>query len=163
MLRFILIAVWIFILVLATSIFVTTIIQNEMILWGVPFLPVIPILGLMWLRPKEELAGWATFTVWLGSTYAHLGHTHEFFVFALIIGCALLGYFRSPWFIIPAWFGHAIWDLFPRELPPLYDNFPIGCLIFDSLIGAFIIWRIIAGRWKEKNQDPQIFKQPSTG
>ena len=113
-----------------------------------PILPVIPILGLLWLKPKEELAGWAVFTVWLGSTYLATGLTQEVVAFMFITACAILGYFKSPWFLVAAWFGHILWDFMPRELPEILLDLPTACLIFDGLIGLFIIYAIKKNRWQ---------------
>ena len=60
---------------------------------------------------------------------------------------AILGFTRSPVFLVVAWFGHIAWDFVPRELPPLFEDLPLACLIFDGLIGARILWRWKTGYW----------------
>ncbi len=136
-----LVAVWIVALVMLTSKFVGLAASNHWLLWAAPILPLFPILGLYWLQPKAELAGWALFTVWLGSTYAMDGQPTELIVFGVIVALAIGGLF-SPWLLVIAWFGHIIWDFFPRELPELLADLPLACMIFDGLIGFYLIWRI---------------------
>lgn len=65
-LRILLVAVWIVVAVLLTGWFVGLAANNHLLVWAAPVLPLFPILALYWLKPKEELAGWALFTVWLG-------------------------------------------------------------------------------------------------
>ncbi len=137
----VLVTVWIVILVMLTSRFVGLAASNHWLLWAAPILPLFPILGLYWLKPKAELAGWAIFTIWLGSTYAMGGDQTELIVFGVIIALAIGGLFK-PWLMVVAWFGHIIWDFFPRELPELLLDLPMACMIFDGLIGAYLIWRI---------------------
>ncbi|MCB1644416.1 MAG: hypothetical protein KDI36_03140 [Pseudomonadales bacterium] len=149
-LRPVLIAMLLIFLVLLTSRLVGLAVANDLLINGAPALPLIPIAGLYWLRPREELAGWSLFTVWLGATYASTGESIEYAVFALIIGLAVAGYFLSPWFVASAWFSHIIWDFFPRSLPTQLLDLPLACLIFDALIGSFIVYRIMTGRWKPR-------------
>lgn len=62
---------------------------------------------------------------------------------------ALLGTFRSPWFLVVAWYAHIPWDFVPRELPEALLGLPLACLLFDGLIGTYLIWRIRSRRWAD--------------
>lgn len=65
--------------------------REEMLIQiALPF-AVILILAVRILGEKSELAGWAVFTVWLGSTYLQTGKTIETIIFVVYIGIALLG------------------------------------------------------------------------
>ena len=108
-------------------------------------LPLIPILGLHFLRDNERLAGWSAFTVWLGGTYAMGGDHAEVMVFGGIVALAVAGYYRSPWLLVVPWFFHILWDFVPRELPPLLTDLPTACLIFDGLIGSYLAWMTYKG------------------
>lgn len=146
-LKYPLTGVWILALVVVTSIGVRLAAEQGLLIWAAPIVATIPIAGLAFLQPKAELVGWAIFTVWLGSTYAAYGSI-ELVVFGVITALALFGLFASPWLLVLAWFGHIAWDFAPRELPPLLTDLPHACIIFDGLIGTFIAWRILKGRWK---------------
>ncbi len=145
--RPLIVTVWILLLIIGTSQFVVLAANMGLLVWAAPLLPVIPIAGLYRLRPAEEKAGWAVFTVWLGSTYLSTGLTLEYAAFAVVAVLALAGYFANVWFLVAAWFAHIAWDFVPRELPELLHDLPLACLIFDGLIGAFIAWRHLQGRW----------------
>ena len=145
--RSLLVGIWIIFLVIATSQLVSVAANLGVLIWGAPILPVIPICGLFWLKPKEELAGWSLFTVWLASTYISTGIILEYVAFAVIVAMSIAGYFRSPWFFVLAWFGHIGWDFIPRDLPQLFQDLPIACLIFDGLIGVYLVWQQLKGRW----------------
>ncbi len=137
--RFVAITLYIVLLVAATSLVVGFAAQNQTLLAAALPLPLIPILGLHNMRPSERLAGWAVFTVWLGSTYATSGQASELLVFGIITVCAVAGYFHSPWWLVAPWFLHVGWDFVPRELPPLYQQLPLACMIFDGLIGIYLL------------------------
>jgi len=139
--------VWIVALVVLTSKTVGYAAEQGLLIEAAAFVAIIPILGLVFLTPKAELAGWAVFTVWLGSTYAGQGGI-ELVVFGVIVALAIFGYVTSPWLLVLAWFGHIAWDFVPRDLPEHLTDLPHACIIFDGLIGAFIAWRILSGRWK---------------
>ncbi len=142
-LRFILLTIYVLILIVITSRFVGFSASKHVLLFAAPFLPFFPILGLIWLKPKEEKYGWVLFTIWLGSTYVSLGTTPEWIVFSVITALAISGYFISPWLFVLAWFAHIVWDFMPRELPELLLQLPQSCMIFDGLIGFYIAWRIV--------------------
>ncbi|MEZ5596708.1 MAG: hypothetical protein R3E84_10000 [Pseudomonadales bacterium] len=115
--------------------------------WLVPvglILPVLPIVGLRWLRAKEQLAGWSLFTVWLGSTYLPIGTPPEVAVFLVILGAAFVGYrYRSTQLLAMAWFAHIAWDVFPRDLPAVLADLPAACMLFDGIVGVYLCasWR----------------------
>lgn len=112
---------------------------------GAP-LAALMILGLHFLRPREELAGWAAITLFLGTTYLG-GALFEWTGFAALAGLAALGVLRSPWFLVVAWLGHIPWDFVPRELPAQLADVPLTCVLYDGLVGAYLGWGAWSGRW----------------
>lgn len=144
--RHVVIVAYVVMLIMGTGWFVGAAAQRGLLVWAALPLPAIPILGLHFLRPNERLAGWAAFTVWLGSTYAMSGEPLEVTIFALITVAALAGYFRTPWFLVFAWFAHIAWDFFPRALPTMFVDLPQACMIFDGLIGVYLAWMVKSGR-----------------
>ena len=145
--RSVVVGLWIVALVLLTSLFVGQAVQQDSLVPAAPVLPAIPILGLFWLNPKEQLAGWSTFTVWLGSTYLASGAPSEYAAFLIVTVFAILGYLRSGWFLAAAWFLHIFWDFIPRELPPELERLPLACMIVDGLIGVYLAWRSVRSPW----------------
>lgn len=137
--------VWILLLLWLARYTVGLATQMRMLVWASLPLTLIPIIGLSILPAMAERVGWVLFTVWLGSTYAALGTPAELSVFALIALLGVLGYFLSPWFFVAAWFGHIVWDFFPRALPELFADLPMACMLFDGSIGLYLIWRILRG------------------
>ena len=113
---------------------------------AVPFSLVL-ILILRLMNPKLERIAWAAFTVWLGSTYVQLGSPIEYGLFFAYIALALLGVFKSPYFLAAAWLFHPIWDFIPRELPALYVDLPMACILFDIPIGLYLLWASRIKRW----------------
>jgi len=115
----------------------------------------IPIVGLHFLRPDEELAGWVFFTVALGGTYLAGGAPFEA---AGALGIAILaglGAWRWPWILAATWFGHILWDFVPRELPERMLDVPTACILFDGLIGAYLAWGVYRRRWLSFGGRPQ--------
>ncbi len=113
---------------------------------AVPFSLVL-ILILRFMNPKLERIAWAAFTVWLGSTYVQLGNPIEYGLFFAYIALALLGVFKSPYFLAAAWLFHPVWDFIPRELPELYVDLPTACILFDIPIGLYLLWTSRIKRW----------------
>jgi hypothetical protein len=126
----------------------------------IPFafpLAVFLILALRVFGGKSELAGWAIFTVWLGITYLQTGNVLEIIAFGVYLVFALLGAFKSPYFLAFAWCFHPVWDFIPRELPDLLKDLPTACILFDIPIGLYILWHTRQGRWLtfgRKNNTP---------
>ncbi len=138
---------WIITLVVTTSLFVGVAAERSFLVPASPILPLIPILGLYWLKPREQLAGWSLFTIWLGSTYLGSGGPSEYVAFSIVSVLAVFGFLRSGWFLAAAWFLHIFWDFVPRDLPPMLEELPLACMIFDGLIGIFLAWRTISNPW----------------
>ena len=113
---------------------------------AVPFALVL-ILILRFMRPKFEHIVWAAFTVWLGSTYVQLGNPIEYGLFFAYIALALLGVLKSPYFLVVAWLFHPAWDFIPRELPELYVDLPMACILFDIPIGIYLLSASRIKRW----------------
>ncbi len=105
------------------------------------------ILAIRVFGAKSELAGLAIFTAWLGLTYLQTGQTIEIVAFIFYVGLALLGAFKSPYFLAFAWVFHPVWDFVPRELPDLLKDLPTACILFDIPIGLYIFWFARRGRW----------------
>lgn len=145
---------WIVFLVWFAGITVAMAANAHALVWASIPLTLIPIAGLYFLPANAERAGWALFTVWLGSTYASLGTPLELGVFGLICAFALLGYFRSSWYFVVSWFGHIAWDFVPRALPELYLELPSACMLFDGGIGLYLAWRIRRGTLSERPSRP---------
>ena len=120
--------------------------EDMLIQIALPF-AIVLILGVRVLGERFELAGWAVFTVWLGSTYLQTGQTIETIIFVVYIGIALLGAFKSPYFLAFAWLFHPVWDFVPRELPDLLKDLPMACIMFDIPIGLYILWFTRKDRW----------------
>ncbi|MBI5965296.1 MAG: hypothetical protein HY863_17610 [Chloroflexi bacterium] len=117
---------------------------------AVPFSLVL-ILILRFMNPKYERIAWAAFTVWLGSTYVQLGNPMEYGLFFAYIMLALLGVFKSPYYLAIAWLFHPVWDFIPRELPELYMDLPVACTcsIFPSASISFWAQKSKGGLHKE--------------
>ena len=113
---------------------------------AVPFALVL-ILILRFMNPKLERIAWAAFTVWLGSTYVQLGNSIEYGLFFAYIALALLGVLKSPYFLVVAWLFHPAWDFIPRELPELYVDLPMACILFDIPIGIYLLSASRIKRW----------------
>jgi hypothetical protein len=111
---------------------------------------IVLIVAVRVLGKKAELAGWAVFTIWLGSTYLLSGDsvaTVEVIAFLAYLSLGLLGAFRSPYFLALAWLLHPAWDFFPRALPDVLQDLPTACILFDVPIGLYLIWYARRGRW----------------
>lgn len=112
--------------------------QGTLILTAAP-LALVPIAGLHFLRDAESRAGWVVVTFWLGLTYAASGAPTELAVCAVIFALGLAGYFGSAWCFPLAWFGHIAWDFVPRTLPEMFADLPTACMIFDGIIGIYLV------------------------
>ncbi len=112
---------------------------------------VVLLLAVRVLGKPAELAGWSVFTIWLGSTYLFSSDNPtiiEGVAFAVYIGLALLGSFKSPYFLAAAWLLHPVWDFFPRALPDLLKDLPTACILFDIPIGLYLLWFARDNRWQ---------------
>jgi hypothetical protein len=108
------------------------------------------LLAVRVFGPKAELAGWAVFTIWLGSTYLASSDSIapiEVMAFIAYVSLGLLGAFVSPYFMAFAWLFHPVWDFFPRVLPDLLKDLPTACILFDLPIGLYILWFAYKNRW----------------
>jgi len=148
------VSVYIVFLVMGAGWFVGLAAERSVLVWSALPLPLLPIVGLHCLRPNERLAGWAAFTVWLGSTYAMTGIHNEVMVFGLFVALAVAGYYRSPWLFVVAWFAHIAWDFAPRDLPAPLADLPVACMIFDGLIGIYLSWMAASRRMVSPHVGP---------
>lgn len=107
-------------------------------------LGVLLVLLFYWLPARVQLIGWAVATVWLLSG-VYLGTSDlEYVALIVVVVAAIAGVFWSPWFIAGIWMIHPLWDLLPRELPDHQHDLPLACLIYDLVIGVYLIIRIRA-------------------
>lgn len=107
-------------------------------------LGVLLVVLFFWLSPRVQLIAWAVATAWLLSS-VYLGTSDiEYFMLILVVIAAIAGVFWSPWFIAGIWMIHPLWDLIPRELPHHQHDLPWACLIYDLVIGIYLIYRIRA-------------------
>jgi hypothetical protein len=120
--------------------------HRALILFALPF-AIALILAMRVLGAKSELAALAVFTAWLGLTYLQTGQRIEIVGFIFYVGLALLGAFKSPYFLAFAWVFHPAWDFVPRQLPDLLKDLPTACILFDIPIGLYVFWFARQGRW----------------
>jgi hypothetical protein len=107
-------------------------------------LGVLLVLLFYWLPARVQLIGWAVATVWLLSS-VYLGTSDiEYFALIVVVVAAIAGVFWSPWFLAGIWMIHPLWDLVPRDLPEHQHDLPLACLIYDLVIGVYLIFRIRA-------------------
>ncbi|MCF8525845.1 MAG: hypothetical protein K9G10_05460 [Rhodoluna sp.] len=107
-------------------------------------LGVLLVLLFYWLPARVQLVGWAVATVWLLSS-VYLGASDlEYVALIVVVVAAIAGVFWSPWFLAGIWMIHPLWDLVPRDLPEHQHDLPLACLIYDLVIGVYLIFRIRA-------------------
>jgi hypothetical protein len=107
-------------------------------------LGVLLVLLFYWLPARVQLIGWAVATVWLLSS-VYLGASDlEYVALIVVVVAAIAGVFWSPWFLAGIWIIHPLWDLVPRDLPEHQHDLPLACLIYDLVIGIYLIIRIRA-------------------
>ncbi|MCG8414420.1 MAG: hypothetical protein MI746_09405 [Pseudomonadales bacterium] len=140
--RRILVGIWIVFLVLISTFLVNLGIEQSALIIGAPFMVLLPILGLMMLKPKEELLGWSLFTIWLSITYLSSGVVIEYLASLLIVSLAIIGGLFVPTILPFVWIAHIFWDFVPRDLPLVLQDLPVACLIFDGIIGVYLFWRV---------------------
>jgi hypothetical protein len=105
---------------------------------------VLLVLLFYWLPARVQLIGWAVATVWLLSG-VYLGTSDlEYVALIVVVVAAIAGVFWSPWFLAGIWMIHPLWDLVPRDLPEHQHDLPLACLIYDLVIGVYLIFRIRA-------------------
>ncbi len=139
---------YVFVLALATAVLLEVAIRAGVLIPAAIPVAMIPVVGLYFLRPDEELAGWVLFTAALGGTYLDGGAPFEFAGALGIATLAGLGAWRWPWILAATWFGHILWDFVPRELPERMLDVPTACILFDGLIGSYLVWGMVRGRWR---------------
>ncbi len=141
------ITLYILLLVFAAGFGIDSASEHKVLIpFALPFALVL-ILAMRILGAKYELAGLSVFTAWLGLTYLQTGQRIEVIAFTFYVGFALLGAFKSPYFLAFAWVFHPVWDFVPRELPDLLKDLPTACILFDIPIGLYIFWFARRGRW----------------
>lgn len=105
------------------------------------------VLSLAWMSPRWQAGAWSALTLWLlPLVYAATGKPIEYAAFVIVVGGTLLGFFRSPWFLVGVWFFHPVWDMLPRVLPAPNSDFPLACLIYDLIVALYLAWAVRCGR-----------------
>jgi len=105
------------------------------------------IAALYWLDPRWQTGAWAVVGGWLLSlVFVVTGNSAELPVIAIVFVLTALGVFKSPWFLVALWFVHPVWDMVPRTLPPALHALPFACLLYDVIIGCFLVWATRTGR-----------------
>lgn len=101
--------------------------------------------AMAWLPARAQLIGWAILTAWLLAG-VYLGASEvEYIAFIVVVLAAIAGVVWSPWFLMGVWLAHPLWDLIPRELPEHQHDLPLACLLYDSVVGIYLFWRIRSG------------------
>ncbi len=85
---------YVFVLALATAVLCQVAIRAGVLIPAAIPVAMIPVVGLYFLRPDEELAGWVLFTAALGGTYLDGGAPFEFAGALAIAPLAGLGAWR---------------------------------------------------------------------
>ncbi len=141
------VTVYIVFLVFVTGLGVSYATDNGILIKAAVPMALVLIIALRVLGPNKEQIGWAVFTGWLGMTYLQTGGPIEVLAFFACVTLGALGIFRSSYFLVVAWFGHIAWDYIPRELPEKLQDLPMGCTLFDGLIGLYLLWGTATKRW----------------
>ena len=116
----------------------------DALLVGAIPLGILLVLAYGWMNPKAQLISWSVATGWLLSS-VYLGTSNlEYGALLIVILAAIAGVVWSPWFLAGIWLVHPIWDLIPRDLPDQQHDLPLACLIYDLVIGVYLIFRIRA-------------------
>ena len=113
---------------------------------AVPFALVL-ILILRFMNPKLERIAWPPSRSGLEAPTFNWATRSSMGFFFAYIALALLGVFKSPYFLVAAWLLHPVWDFIPRELPELYIDLPMACILFDIPIGLYLLWASRIKRW----------------
>lgn len=101
---------------------------------------------LAWLPPRTQVAGWSTVTaLLLAPTYLGSGG-REYLALGVLVILAVLGWWRSGWYLVAAWALHPLWDLLPRDLPAVRHDLPRACLVYDLVVAAYLAWALARGR-----------------
>lgn len=120
--------------------------EEMLIQTALPFaailIPAVKVLGR-----KSELPGWAVFTIWLGSAYLPIGKPVDYVAFLVYLNMAFVGVYKSPYILALAWLFHPVLDFIPRELPAMFKDLPVACIVFDIPIGLYILWNARNASW----------------
>lgn len=99
------------------------------------------VLAMCWLPRRTQLIGWSVLTVWLLSTVYLGSGALEPVALVVVVVLSLAAVLRSPWFLVAVWALHPVWDLaVPRVLPEARHDLPLGCLIYDLVVAAYLVW-----------------------
>lgn len=141
-------ALYVVLLLVLVSFVVLTSATSGLVIWLAFPLAMLLIFAYRILGSDAELIAWATFTGWLGMTYAHTGGILDAIMFFIYVGLAALGVFKSPLFLVAAWLLLVVWNFVPHHLPHEYHNLPIAITIFTIPIAIYLIWAFRQNRWK---------------
>lgn len=68
---------------------------------------------------------------------------------AVFVGVSVLGFRTSLWWVVAGLIGHGVYDIFH---PAIFTNpgvpvwWPMFCMAYDVVAGAFLAWRLSRGR-----------------
>lgn len=68
---------------------------------------------------------------------------------AVFVGISVLGFRTSLWWVVAGLIGHGVYDIFH---PAIFTNpgvpvwWPMFCMAYDVVAGAFLAWRLSRGR-----------------
>lgn len=105
------------------------------------------VLSLAWLKPTQQLYGFAFATWWLlSSVYVGASPVEQWVFFAIALA-SIAGILVSPWFLVVTWFAHPLWDVFHGAFVPSAPTHvtALQCLIYDLPIAVYLLWRSARG------------------
>lgn len=151
-------AIYILILLVALSYIPSVLINLNVLTWASVPLSIVLILALRLIGSRAELIAWAVFTGWIGMTYAHTGGLIEALAFFVYVALSGLGVFSSSYFLATAWLIFIPWNFLPHELPSVYKDLPLACILFSIPIVIYLLWGARSRQWnafgKAETTDP---------
>ncbi|MFC3979863.1 DUF6010 family protein [Streptosporangium jomthongense] len=119
-------------------------------------LGVVLVLALCRLPGRTELAAWSAVTVGILAPTYLAGGGVEYAASGVVVALALLGVFRSPWFLVAAWVLHPVWDVVvPRHLEPPLTDLPTACVLYDLLVAGYLAYRARRGGFAKDARSPE--------
>lgn len=68
---------------------------------------------------------------------------------AVFVGVSVLGFRTSLWWVVAGLIGHGVYDIFHPAIftnPGVPEWWPMFCMAYDVVAGAFLAWRLSRGR-----------------
>ena len=76
-----------------------------------------------------------------------VGQSNRVWTFLCVHRARPIGRSQIPYFLVVAWLFHPVWGFIPRELPELYIDLPMACILFDIPIGIYLLSASRIKRW----------------